>query len=89
MQTREVLSVSLPPGFRKKDLELIAKVEGRTKSELVREALRRYLEGWRLKEFTAYARAKAKVEGKRYTEQDFVKMVRADRRAQSKKSKTA
>ena len=89
MQTREVLSVSLPPGFRKKDLELIAKVEGRTKSELVREALRRYVQGWGFKEFAAYARAKAKAEGKKYTDQDFVKMVRAERRAQTKKPKTA
>jgi len=43
MRTTRVLSFSLPPDLVR-EAERIAKQEGRTKSELFREALRRYVE---------------------------------------------
>jgi CopG family transcriptional regulator/antitoxin EndoAI len=48
MRRMRVLSLSLPPDLARK-AERIAKQEGRTKSELFREALRRYVEerSWR------------------------------------------
>lgn len=55
MRTTKVLSLSLPPELLK-EAERLAKKEGRTKSELFREALRRYIqeERWRhLREYGA------------------------------------
>jgi CopG family transcriptional regulator/antitoxin EndoAI len=43
MRTREIMTVSLPPAMIKK-VEEVRKAEDRTRSELVREALRRYFE---------------------------------------------
>ncbi len=42
MRTSKILSLSLPPTLLR-EAERLAKKEGRTKSELFREALRRYL----------------------------------------------
>jgi CopG family transcriptional regulator / antitoxin EndoAI len=42
MRTTKIISVSLPPGLLK-EARRIAKEEGRTNSELIREALRRYI----------------------------------------------
>ncbi len=42
MRTSKILSLSLPPELLR-EAERAAKKEGRTKSELFREALRRYL----------------------------------------------
>lgn len=42
MRTTKILSLSLPPKLLR-EAERVAKTEGRTKSELFREALRRYL----------------------------------------------
>lgn len=48
MRSTKVLSLSLPPELAL-EAERIAKEEGRTKSELFREALRRYIQerNWR------------------------------------------
>jgi CopG family transcriptional regulator/antitoxin EndoAI len=43
MRTTKVLSLSIPPELLK-EAERVAKREGRTKSELFREALRRYMQ---------------------------------------------
>jgi len=43
MRTTRILSLSLPPDLIR-EVERVAKQEGRTKSELFREALRRYVE---------------------------------------------
>jgi metal-responsive CopG/Arc/MetJ family transcriptional regulator len=43
MNTRKLITISLPPPLLKK-AEQLAKQENRTKSELVREALRFYME---------------------------------------------
>ena len=42
MRTTKIVSLSLPPKLLRES-ERVAKEEGRTKSELFREALRRYL----------------------------------------------
>ena len=55
MRTTKILSLSLPPDLLRA-AERIAKREGRTKSELFREALRHYIsdERWRrLREYGA------------------------------------
>jgi len=48
MRTTKILSLSLPPELLR-EAETLAKREGRTKSELLREALRRYVQAqeWR------------------------------------------
>lgn len=48
MRTTRILSLSLPPDLVR-EAERVAKQEGRTKSELFGEALRRYVDerGWR------------------------------------------
>lgn len=43
MRTSKILSLSIPPTLLR-EAECLAKKEGRTKSELFREALRRYLQ---------------------------------------------
>ena len=43
MRTSKILSLSLPPDLLR-EAERVAKNEGRTKSELFREALRRYIQ---------------------------------------------
>ncbi len=42
MRATKVVTVSLPPGLLK-DMERLTKEEGRTRSELFREALREYI----------------------------------------------
>ena len=53
MRTTKTWSISLPPKLEK-EAEKAAKEEHRTKSELIREALRRYLEGRQLRKLQAY-----------------------------------
>ena len=53
MRTSKVLSLSLPPTLLR-EAERLAKKEGRTKSELFREALRRYLQERRWAELRRY-----------------------------------
>ena len=48
-----ILSLSIPPGLLRQ-AERIAKEEGRTKSELFREALRRYVEERRWRALQRY-----------------------------------
>lgn len=43
MRTTQTMTISLPPGMVK-EFEKVRKVENRTRSELVREALRFYME---------------------------------------------
>jgi CopG family transcriptional regulator/antitoxin EndoAI len=58
----KTITLSLPPEMVDK-IEELMKEEGRTRSELLREALRRYMEeqGW--KEITRYGRMRAKEKG--------------------------
>jgi len=82
MRTRELLTISLPPRFLK-DVEQVAKKEGRTKSELAREALRRYVSEQREWEMLLrYGRQQAKKLGVR-SEEDVVRIVKDYRREQA------
>ena len=53
MRTSKILSLSLPSTMLR-EAERLAKKEGRTKSELFREALRRYLQERRWAELRRY-----------------------------------
>lgn len=82
---RTRMTISLPPTFLK-DAERLARKERRTKSELVREALRQYIlreEKWEA--IYAYGTSQAKKLGIR-NEKDAVRLVKEYRREQIKKS---
>ena len=59
MRTTRVLSLSLPPDLVR-EAERVAKQEGRTKSELFREALRRYVEERRWRGLQRYGASRAR-----------------------------
>ena len=61
-RTTKTISLSLPPEMAEKIKELMKK-EGRTRSELIREALRRYVEEQEWKEIYRYGEMKAKEKG--------------------------
>ena len=60
MRTSKVLSLSLPPTLLR-EAERLAKKEGRTKSELFREALRRYLQERRWAELRRYGTQQTRI----------------------------
>lgn len=70
MRTTKILSLSIPPELLK-EAEHIAKKEGRTKSELFREALRRYIQEQKLRELQVY--------GARQTQKLGIKESEVDR----------
>lgn len=59
MRTTETLSLSLPPEMSKKVTKLM-KQESRTRSELMREALRRYIEEREWEQILRYGKIKAR-----------------------------
>jgi CopG family transcriptional regulator/antitoxin EndoAI len=59
MRTTRILSLSLPPELAR-EAERIAKREGRTKSELFREALRRYIQEQRWMDLRRYGAQQAR-----------------------------
>jgi CopG family transcriptional regulator/antitoxin EndoAI len=59
MRTTKILSLSLPPELLR-EAERVAKKEGRTKSELFREALRRYVQEQRWVELRQYGAKQAR-----------------------------
>jgi len=61
-RTTKTISLSLPPVMVEKIKELMKK-EGKTRSELMREALRRYAEEQEWREILRYGRRKAKQMG--------------------------
>ena len=61
-RTTTTVTISLPPEMAEKVEELMKK-EKRTRSELFREALRRYFEEQEWKEIVRYGRMKAKEKG--------------------------
>ncbi len=73
MRTTRTWSISLPPRLEK-EAEKAAKEENRTKSELSREALRRYLEGRRFRKLQSYG-AKRTQELGITTEEDVYRLV--------------
>ncbi len=58
MRATKVTSLSLPSKLLR-EAEGLARREGRTKSELLREALRRYLDDSRWRELQEFGRARA------------------------------
>ena len=58
----KTVTLSLPPEMDKK-MSALMKKEGRTRSELLREALRRYMEEQEWKETLRYGRMRAKEKG--------------------------
>ena len=58
----KTVTLSLPPEMDKK-MSAMMKKEGRTRSELLREALRRYMEEQEWKETLRYGRMRAKEKG--------------------------
>lgn len=58
----KILSVSIPDELMR-DAEAIARAQGRTKSELVRDALRRQVELERLRQLQRYGRRRAEERG--------------------------
>ena len=77
MRTTKILSLSLPPELVR-EAERIAKQEGRTKSELFREALRRYIEERRWRGLQRYGAGRVRAAG--MTESDVDRAVQAFRR---------
>jgi CopG family transcriptional regulator / antitoxin EndoAI len=72
MRTTKILSLSLPPKLLE-EAETIAKKEGRTKSELFREALRRYIQDEQWRELQEYGVRQAQKLGLK--EQDIERLV--------------
>lgn len=81
MRTTKILSLSLPPELLK-EAEEIAKKEGRTKSELFREALRRYIQEQRWRELQEYGARQAQKLGIR--ESDVDRLISEYRKAKAK-----
>lgn len=71
-RTTVVWNISLPPSMAK-EAESIAKKEARTKSELVREALRQYLWTTKMKKLEEYGKMKTK--NMKIKEEDIEKLV--------------
>jgi len=66
------------------DVEQLAKKERRTKSELVREALRRYIEDREWEAVRAYGSARARARG--ITEADVDRLIHEHRQEKRKKT---
>ncbi len=91
MRTRQTMTISLPPAMVR-DVDRVRKAESRTRSELVREALRRYFSGGfpavtpTTTELTAIRRARAEIKaGKFVTLEQLLNGVGAARRTKSGK----
>ena len=73
MRTTKLISISILPDLLQ-EAEKVAKEENRTRSELIREALRRYIEDRMWEKLTHYARVKAAEAGIK-TEEDVQRIV--------------
>lgn len=73
MRTTRTWTISLPPAMER-DAEQVAKRERRTKSELIREALRLYLASRQWKAFQQKAALRARQKGIR-TEADVENLI--------------
>ena len=68
MRTTQTMTISLPPGMVK-EFEKVRKAEHRTRSELVREALRYYIES----RFPVYKPTKAEIRAMEAGRRDIAK----------------
>ncbi len=78
MRTTQTWTVSLPPNLVR-EAERAAKEEDRTKSELVREALRMYIEERRWRRLQRETAARAQALGL-HNEDDVARLVRSGRK---------
>jgi CopG family transcriptional regulator/antitoxin EndoAI len=78
MRTTKVLSLSLPPDLVR-EAERLAKEEGRTKSEILREALRRHVTEHRWRALQRYGADRARKA--RITKGDVNRLVLEHRRS--------
>jgi len=76
-RTTKTITLSLPPKMVDK-IEELMKEEGRTRSELLREALRRYAEEQEMKKIYRYGEIKARQRG--ITEDRIEDMIDARRK---------
>jgi CopG family transcriptional regulator/antitoxin EndoAI len=83
VRTSEVVSISLPPKLLR-EAERLAKKEGRTRSELFREALRRYLAEQNLRELQLYGAQKAKKLDIN-SDEDILRLIKEYRQEQRQK----
>jgi CopG family transcriptional regulator/antitoxin EndoAI len=81
LRLTKLISISIMPDFLR-EVERVAKEENRTKSELIREALRRYIEDREWEKLTRYARIKSAETGMK-TEEDIQRVVDEFRSEQS------
>lgn len=84
-RTTKTISLSVPPEMAEKIKELMKK-EGRTRSELIREALRRYVEEQEWKEIYRYGEMKAREKG--IKEEDVDRIVH-EYREEKRKTKSS
>lgn len=82
MRSSKILSITLPPAMLE-EAERLAKKENRTKSELVREALRQYMQAREWEAIHAYGSAKAKELG--INEKDVERLIHEYRQEKRKK----
>jgi CopG family transcriptional regulator / antitoxin EndoAI len=81
LRTTKLVSFSIMPDFLR-EVEKVAKEENRTNSELIREALRRYIEDREWEKLTRYARIKSTETGIK-TEEDIQRVVNGYRAEQT------
>jgi len=81
LRLTKLISFSIMPDFLR-EVEKVAKEENRTKSELIREALRRYMEDREWEKLTRYARIKSAATGIK-TEEEIQRVVDEFRGEQS------
>ena len=81
LRLTKLISISIMPDFLR-EVEKVAKEENRTKSELIREALRRYIEDREWEKLNRYARKKTAETGIK-TEEDIQRVVDEFRGEQS------
>ncbi len=79
-RTTKTITISLPPEMLEQ-IERIMKEEGRTKSELLREAIRCYVEDREWERLKRYAEQKARERGIT-TEEQVNELIHARRRGQ-------
>lgn len=85
MRTTTNISITLPP-ILLKQATAVAKREGRTQSELVREALRRYIVKHEFEALSAFGIRYSKRHGFKPSDVDrLIKEFRAEHRSQPKK----
>jgi CopG family transcriptional regulator/antitoxin EndoAI len=80
MRTTKNVSITLPPSLLK-EAEKVARREGRTKSELFREALRRYVIHSQYREIQKYGVEQARKLG--FSEKDVARLIDEVRREEA------